>query len=322
VDQLAIVGTGRVGTRLAEQVVMDGGVRELALWNRSGGRLAGTVLSLQVWAGMSRRAIRIEELEWEKVARARIVVVCVKERYDPRVRFAEWGDEGMFGVPRDLRYVGLEDDLPLVHDVCKRLSDYAGIVAVVTNPVDVMASLVQKMLPKAVVVGLGASLDAARLAYVLSGRWRATIRPEECALGGEHGKEVVALRSLWSRRVRERLGVASEKRALGEASGLGVTMVKELGYTLQDSALVFGRDLVWLLGKGGANEVRVVSMWSGRCCVGVPVKRRRDGALVRLGGLGGGERKRIAAAERRIGSLADMIAARVGWPERCDCGRR
>ena len=68
-------------------------------------------------------------------------------------------------------------------------SGFKGIFVVITNPVDTMTYLVQKLsgLTEKQVIGTGTSIDSARLRYFLAGAIKVDPRSMEAFCMGEHG---------------------------------------------------------------------------------------------------------------------------------------
>ena len=304
--KIAIIGTGHLGTRLAEQLVMDSACERVLLWNRSAAKLRGTLLSLKLWTNLRPTRTEVEELDFDAIDEVSVVVIAVKERYDPRSLVMR--DLLPAGVPGDLRHVGVQKDMPQVEAVCRLLQRYRGIVAVVTNPVDMMASYVSRWLPQATVVGLGVSLDAARLAYILSGELGKRITRRECPLGGEHGGNLVPLRSLWGDSLRVQLARPHEcVTEILKAERIGFTIVEDLGYTVHDSAVVFAEDVVWLSARCD-DSVGTVSIWDKTASIGWPV-RFQAGSLVKVRSLGKQESRSVREARDRVAANLQALGA-------------
>ena len=270
--QVAIIGTGRLGTRLAEQLILDRYLERVSLWNRSQPRLRGTIDSLTMWRDLAEAPTTIEMLNWSTVHTIDLAVIAVKERYDPRVLIET--EDCPDWLPRDLRYVGLSRDIHVVREVCQRLMGYKGYVVVVTNPVDMLTALVARWLPSASVIGSGLSLDERRLARELSKEVGVAPSKLRCTLGGEHGGDLIPIADLWDKVSQE---FATEpkrlKRLLASVNDFGVRVVRDLGFTLQDAALVIASDIAWLLRSETQDPVRSFAIPRGGTAVGRPVKR-------------------------------------------------
>lgn len=293
---VAIIGTGRLGTRLAEQLLLDKVCDSLSLWNRSKQRLKGTIRSLDIWKQLVGINIEINKLEWGRVQHIDTIVLAIKEHYDPRDLIAteelpEW-------LPHDLRHVGLSRDILLIKELCHRLKQYTGTLLVLTNPVDVVSTFVQTWVRSATVLGAGLSVDEARSRYFLSRIKDKGIGELECPLGGEHGKDCIPLFSLATGPIHVEANRTKVKQAVAEASAIGFEIVKDLGYTLQDCAVVFSQDIQWLLGQRD-DAYRSFSRLYNKACIGWPLRRNPSGKLERIP-VGDDEVKALAETEERI----------------------
>jgi malate/lactate dehydrogenase len=303
---IGIIGTGHLGTRLAEQLVMDSTCEKVLLSNRSAAKLRGTLLSLKLWANLRQTKTEVEELDFDALDAVNVVVIAVKERYDPR-SLARRGLRPA-GVPEDLRHIGIRKDLPQVQSVCRLLQRYRGIVAVVTNPVDIMTSYVSRWLPKATVVGLGVSVDAARLAYILSEELKKRITRIECPLGGEHGGNLVPIRTLWNGSLLDQLAAHPECAAeILKAERIGPAIVEDLGYTVHDCAVVFAEDIAWL-SAGCDDSMGTVSIWDETASIGWPV-RFRKGSLIKVRSLGKRESRLVRDARDRVAAYLQALGS-------------
>jgi len=307
--QVAVIGTGRLGTRLAEQLVLDRACKTVLLYNRSSRRLRGTLLTLGLWSEIIHARVRLREVEWGSVARIDIVVMAVKEDYDPR-DLLETGDQPAW-LPHNLRYVGLSRDIHLVRQVCAKLRGFSGTIVVITNPVDVVTALVQKWVPTASVLGVGLTVDEARVACLLRRTAPSLRRRIRCPLGGEHGSGIVPLYSLWQPSPRQLRGLGIEPSALvAQASEVGVHLVRDLGYTLHDCAVVFSQDIAWLLGGNHASGYRSFCTAESGLPVGRPLRRGRNRRLHPVP-LHAQEERQIRRVAARLAKIAD--AAEQEW---------
>lgn len=276
---VAIIGTGRLGTRLAEQLLLDGACDSLSLWNRSKLRLKGTIRSLDIWKQIVGIDAEVRRLEWGRLHTFDLIVLAIKEHYDPRILIAteelpEW-------LPHDLRHVGLSRDLLLVKDLCHRLKQYSGTLLVLTNPVDIISTFVQKWVNSATVLGAGLSVDEARSRYFLSQTKDKGTAELNCPLGGEHGKDCIPLFSLATAPIHIDANQKRVRQAIAESSAIGFEIVKDLGYTLQDCAVVFSQDIQWLLGQRD-DTYRSFSVLHKKACIGWPFRRSAAGSLERI----------------------------------------
>jgi len=314
-SKVGIIGTGKLGTRLAEQLVLDGHFDEIWLWNRSPEKLRGTILSLNIWASLLKTKTKIIQLDWNSLESLEIIVIAIKEQYDPRILLRE--SPPPTWIPQQLRYAGLLRDLPQVKGICGKLISYRGIVAVVTNPVDIITSFTYHCLPQAKIFGLGSSVDSARLSYIASEKLGCTLDHQNIPVGGEHGHHIVPLTSLWN--LNQDLHDAIKKRVsewANIANELGIRIVSDLGYTLQDCAVTFSRDISWLSGKIPNQRYAVFSVPNEIASVGSPVSFEDDSTIkVRFDSLSDSEYRQIETARSQISSLVTQLKEnfRLNW---------
>jgi malate/lactate dehydrogenase len=309
---VCVFGTGRLGTRLAEELVTRRICERLLLVNRSRERLRGTLESLQMWASLIGSEVAIEAVPPAEVMTADLVVVAVKDRYDPRDLIGkEWLPPGL---PGGLRHIGLLRDLPIISDVARDLAGYSGMVAVVTNPVEVVTSLLARCLPRASVLGLGLTLDAARLRVVAANELGCAVSALDLPLAGEHGGQLVPLKSLW--RCRRRPIALDGKVAakwLERCRKIGFEIVEDLGYTLQDCAVVFSDDISWFLGRKALTVQRSFALVTDGVAVGWPVRKSGEGIIKRRD-LRPEEARAIGSARSPIKVIVDLLAERFAFP--------
>ena len=63
---------------------MDNGCDELLLWNRSINKLEGTIPSLRLWLQSIDSKTRVKTLDLSNLDKIDIIVITIKEDYDPR----------------------------------------------------------------------------------------------------------------------------------------------------------------------------------------------------------------------------------------------
>jgi L-lactate dehydrogenase len=104
---------------------------------------------------------------------------------------------GRGGKPGESRLDLLRDNARVMRDVGARLRDYAGLVVVVTNPVDVLTYVVAEAsgLPPERVIGTGTMLDTARLRQAIGETLGVAPHSVHAQVIGEHGDSEVVL---WS----------------------------------------------------------------------------------------------------------------------------
>jgi malate/lactate dehydrogenase len=268
-SSIAIVGVGRLGSHIAQELIRSETFSTIYLDNRSQDRLESMTLSLRVFASCVGSGTRIIPVGEKFPQEADIVLITLKEHYDPRILLKrELLPEGF---DRNVRTIGIKKDLPLVRGVCGKLQGYRGKLIVITNPVDIFTVLVKEWVPTADVYGFGVSVDSARLAFSAQERG-IKCSSQDCPLGGVHIGRIVQLRSLWNS--RSPLFLQNEfaiDDLLKDARCIGPDIVRGLGFTLHDCAAVFTRDLKWFAGKDPNRKYLCASVGDAHSAAAWPI---------------------------------------------------
>lgn len=272
--KIALIGTGKLGTKLAENIIFNSLCDEIYLFNRSKEKLEGTILSLNIWASLIESKTSIKYYDIENINDIDLIIIALKEQYDPRELIQIEKNPGY--IPHNLRYIGVMKDLPLILETCNPIKDYRGIIGVVTNPVDIMSTFVSEYVPNANVYGLGVSLDAARFCYFLRKLHNINVGYDDTLMGGEHGGVIVPFFSLWS--IDLEISTIAES-ILDKAKNVGFEIVKYLGYSLHDCAHVFSKDIAWLLGEKDRAKYSAFSVYDDTCCIGLPVSNESNNVI-------------------------------------------
>jgi L-lactate dehydrogenase len=178
--RVGIVGTGWVGASVAISTLHSGLVDELLLHDRNAELAAGEAMDLAHGASFYPAA-RVREASLDELAATDAIVVCA----------------GRGGAAAESRLDLLRDNAAIVRAIGARLRGYAGIVVLVTNPVDVLTQAMAEAsgLPPARVIGTGTMLDTARLRQRLGEVLALDPRSVHAYVVGEHGDSEVVL---WS----------------------------------------------------------------------------------------------------------------------------
>lgn len=301
---IAIIGTGKLGTRLAEEIMSSRLTERLWLWSRSKPRLHGIVASLQMWGDMIGCPTVVDVLDWTHVSEIDIIILSLKENYDPRDLIIDGCTPSW--LPKNLRYIGLERDIYGVHEVCKAIYGFQGTVVVVTNPVDVFTCLVSRWLPSAIVVGSGISLDERRCASEVGKRRGVRSANVICTLAGEHGGDLIPVPELSDDLVRKIIAEPAVFAEVIEAARIfGVNVVKDMGFTLQDAAFVMGRDVAWLEKGAHRGETRSFSFRCTEGTIGRPL-RWINNDFVSIAALNSSVSRILEIEATRIERLAEL----------------
>ncbi len=179
--KIAIIGVGSVGSAVATAVKNTGFVHEIVLFDRDGiraraaaedlGHAASFGFDVKITAVSNYRGIRGSE----------IVIIAA----------------GANQKPGETRTDLLNKNVEVIKDIVPRVmanvdSKHVKII-VVTNPLDVLVMLTQKIskLPVGRVVGTGTMLDSARLRTILSRQLSVSTQSISANVLGEHGDSSV-----------------------------------------------------------------------------------------------------------------------------------
>ena len=178
-DRIAIIGCGHVGATSAYALMMRGTARELVLLDSNRDIAEGEAMDLQ-HAVPLHRPVRIRAGDYGDAAQAAIVVIAA----------------GVGSRPGESRLDLLGRNVGVVRECMKRLlaEDFAGIVLMTTNPVDVLAQVAQEEsgLPVGRVIGSGTLLDSARLRAMLGAELGVEASSVHAYIVGEHGDSEIA----------------------------------------------------------------------------------------------------------------------------------
>jgi L-lactate dehydrogenase len=178
--QVAVVGTGWVGTSVAISVLHAGLADELLLYDVREEVARGEAMDLAHGASFYPHA-RVRFAPPEEMAGADTVVIAA----------------GRGGRADESRLALARDNAAVVRTLGRRLTGHRGLLVMVTNPVDVLTRVLAEVtgLPPARVIGTGTTLDTARLRHALAGRLAVDPRSVHAQVVGEHGDSEVIL---WS----------------------------------------------------------------------------------------------------------------------------
>jgi L-lactate dehydrogenase len=178
--QVAVVGTGWVGTSVAISVLQEGLVDELLLYDIREEVAHGEVMDLAHGASFYPHA-GVWFASLEDMTGADAIVIAA----------------GRGGRANESRLSLARDNAAVVRAIGRRLEGFKGLLVMVTNPVDVLTQVLaaESGLPHARVIGTGTTLDTARLRHSLAGLLAVDPRSVHAQVVGEHGDSEVVL---WS----------------------------------------------------------------------------------------------------------------------------
>jgi malate dehydrogenase len=179
----AVIGAGQVGATSAQRI-LEKGVSDIVLFDVVPGMPQGKALDLMESApveGHDRRIIGTND--YKDISGADIVVVTA----------------GLPRKPGMTREDLLALNAKIIQEVCSNIKRYApeAILIIVTNPLDVMTHLAQKVtgFPKERVFGMAGVLDTARMRYFIAERLNVVPKLVEAVVLGGHGDLMVPVSS-------------------------------------------------------------------------------------------------------------------------------
>jgi L-lactate dehydrogenase len=179
-SSIGIIGTGWVGSSVAISALHISAARELLLYDRQQPLAEGEAMDLSHGSSFYPPA-GVRSVPLAEMASTSALVIAA----------------GRGGRPEESRLDLLRDNARIVGDLAREFTDYPGTVVIVTNPVDVLTHVFQRIsnLPPERVIGTGTMLDTARLRQVLGRELGADPRSIHAQVIGEHGDSEVCI---WS----------------------------------------------------------------------------------------------------------------------------
>lgn len=173
--KVVLVGTGFVGMSFAYSLFNQGGVNELVLIDVLKEKAEGEALDLAHGLAYCPSKMEIKYGEYKECKDADIVVITA----------------GIAQKPGQTRLELVETNTKIVKSIVKQVmkSGFKGIFIVVTNPVDIITYVVQKVskMPPSKVIGSGTMLDTARLRYLVGQKMKIDPNNVHTYVMGEHG---------------------------------------------------------------------------------------------------------------------------------------
>lgn len=179
--KIAIIGVGSVGSAVATAVKNTGLAHEIVLFDRDGVRARAAAEDLGHAAAFSYDIKITAVSNYRAVRGSEIVIVAA----------------GANQKPGETRMDLLHKNAAVISDIIPRVMANVDAkkvkIIIVTNPLDVMVMLAQKLsrLPASRVIGTGTMLDSARLKIILSRYFGVSTRSITSYVLGEHGDSSV-----------------------------------------------------------------------------------------------------------------------------------
>lgn len=246
--KIGIIGTGKIGSALAFELLFNKSIGEIRLYNRDTAKLEALITSLSISSFQLRKNIIIKELDFNSLDDFDLIIIAIKDTYDLRELsksklLPSW-------LPRNLRYTGIINDYYQLIDVAEKLKPFKGIIGVITNPVEIATKIISEYIKSELVFGLGVSIDTTRLAFELYQEQKTVLNPNDIHLFGEHGYNLNIVKNLSTKALNDE----NFKSTIVNSTKIGFNIVNKIGYTLYDCIISFSDDIDWLLNKKSSAE--------------------------------------------------------------------
>jgi L-lactate dehydrogenase len=176
--KVGVIGMGWVGTSVAMSLLTRGDVRELLVNDLNTARAEGEALDLTHGSPFLRgAAVRATTVEGMRTCDAVVIAA------------------GRNGKPGESRLDLLNDNAAVVRALGAALHGHAGLLVMVTNPVDILTHVLLESsgLPPSRVLGTGTLLDTARMRTQLGCELGVSPQSVHMNVIGEHGDSQVAV---------------------------------------------------------------------------------------------------------------------------------
>ena len=175
--KIAIIGIGSVGSAVATSVANTGLAHEIVLFDRDGIRARAAAEDLGHAAAFSYD-IKITAVNTYRAIRGSDIVII-----------AAGANQRPGQTRTDLLHANAAVISDIIPRVMANVDSKTVRLIIVTNPLDVMVMLVQKIskLPPSRVIGTGTMLDSARLRTILSRQLSVSTQSVNAYVLGEHG---------------------------------------------------------------------------------------------------------------------------------------
>ena len=174
VRKVVIIGCGFVGASCAFALMQSGLFSEMVLIDSDKAKAEGEALDISHGIPFAK-PIKIYAGDYDDIKNASIVILTAGANQKPNE------------TRLDLVKKNICIFKSIIPEITKR--NYKGILLVVSNPVDILTTVAQKLsnLPENKVFGSGTVLDTARLKYELGNHLNVDLRSVHAFIIGEHG---------------------------------------------------------------------------------------------------------------------------------------
>lgn len=176
--KVGVIGMGHVGSTVAHYIVANGFTDDLVLIDTNEGKVNADALDFEDAMANLPFHTNITVNDYSALKDADVIVSAL-------------GNIKLQDNPNADRFAELPFSFAAVKDVAQKVKDsgFNGKIVVITNPVDVITSLYQKVtgLPKNHVIGTGTLLDSARMKRAVADKLHVDPRSVDGYNLGEHG---------------------------------------------------------------------------------------------------------------------------------------
>ena len=173
--KISIIGAGFVGSAIAYTLMANGTASEIVLVDRDRERAEGEAMDIGHGATLAKSVSVVRAGDYPDTANSDLVMITA----------------GTNQKPGETRMDLIKRNASIMRDIAKKVAEYSPntIIMVITNPVDVMAYVVQQItgFPKHRVIGSGTVLDSSRFRHLISKIFDVASRDVNGYILGEHG---------------------------------------------------------------------------------------------------------------------------------------
>lgn len=181
--KISVIGVGNVGMAIAQTILTQDLVDELALVDAKPDKLRGEMLDLQHAAAFLPRTKIVASVDYSVTSGSDLCIVTAGARQNP-------GESRLNLLQRNLAmYKVIVPELVKYSPEC--------ILLIVSNPVDLLTYVAWKLsgFPANRVIGSGTNLDSSRFRFLIADHLDVNAQDVQAYIVGEHGDSSVAL---WS----------------------------------------------------------------------------------------------------------------------------
>jgi len=292
VVDVLVVGAGRVGRTVGLLLALRGyNVYYLDAFEKVARAAAEDTLHAVACAGVEARVGWVRE-----AVDADIVIVTASAKH------------GML----DTRMRLLEQNLKILVDVVDKVYPRApkAWYVIVSNPVDVLATVFAKLTGTERVISTGTYIDSARFRVWLARRFNKPLSRVQGFVGGIHGEDLVVF---WSTvRVdgeRVRLGKREEQELMDYLTNVPWEIVGAIGMT-SGGAGAMAAAIASMLASPTTALVAIAPYHEG-ACVGIPALLGSWSVMPREDILEEGEKKEVGERRRKVAGTAEQALQQI-----------